>query len=168
MSGGATVGSHGNVSTKVRRGVILGIVITILFLPMGLTNLGEAFALEPRVYGYVIYRAGEVSSIGFHYLPLYLYMWRVSSLLFLAWIITYIAYVVKPSIVLDSSGIIYGISYVITHYIYLFTIGAPIIIYPLVYSMVTVGKPLLYLDWGQVIAIITIWRVYTIRRLVRG
>ncbi len=29
-------------------------------------------------------------------------------MLFLAWIITYIAYIVKPSIVLDSSGIVYG------------------------------------------------------------
>ncbi|BDR93113.1 hypothetical protein [Vulcanisaeta souniana] len=168
MSGSTAVGKHGDTSTKIRRGTILGIVITVLFFPMGLTNFGEAFALELRVYGYVIYRAGDVISIGFHYLPLYLYMWRVSSLLFLAWIITYIAYIIKPSMVLDSSGIIYGISYVITHYIYLFTIGAPIIIYPFVYSMVTVGKPLLYLDWGQVIAIITIWRVYTIRRLVRG
>lgn len=153
---------------RVRRGgFILGIVITVLFLPLGLSHFGEAFALEPRVYGYVVYRSGgEVVHVS--YLPLYLYMWRVSSLLFLAWIITYIAYIVKPSIVLDSSGIVYGVSYVITHYIYLFTIGAPVIIYPLTYVLITVGKPLLYLDWGQVIALITIWRYYSIRRLMRG
>lgn len=165
MSGSA-LNDRENIRARVRRGFMLGIIITALFLPLGLSHFGEAFALEPRVYGYVVYRSGEVVHVG--YLPLYLYMWRVSSLLFLAWIITYIAYIIKPSIVLDSSGVIYGISYVITHYIYLFTIGAPVIIYPLTYVLITVGKPLLYLDWGQVIALITIWRYYSIRRLMRG
>lgn len=144
----------------------LGLVITVLLFLMGLTHVGEAFALEYRVYGYVIYRSGEVAHV--NYLPLYLYMWRVSSLLFLAWVITYVAYVVKPSIVLDSAGVIYGAMYVVTHYIYLFTIGAPVIILPLTYELITVGKPLLYLDWGQVIALITIWRAYVAHRLIRG
>ncbi|MGC8543390.1 MAG: hypothetical protein ACP5NQ_05575, partial [Vulcanisaeta sp.] len=94
-----------NVNIKIRRGFMLGIVITILFFLIGLTHVGEAFALEYRVYGYVIYRSGEVVHVP--YLPLYLYMWRVSSLLFLAWVIAYIAYILKPSIVIDSSGIIY-------------------------------------------------------------
>ena len=155
-----------DVRARVRRGFILGIIITALFLPLGLSHFGEAFALEPRAYGYVVYRSGEVVHVG--YLPLYLYMWRVSSLLFLAWIITYIAYIIKPSIVLDSSGVVYGAFYVVTHYVYLFTIGAPVIIYPLTYELITVGKPLLYLDWGQIIALVTIWRFYIIRRLMRG
>ncbi|MGC9152302.1 MAG: hypothetical protein ACP5GY_01035 [Vulcanisaeta sp.] len=155
-----------NVSIKVRRGFMLGIVITILFFLMGLTHVGEAFALEYRVYGYVIYRSGEVVHVP--YLPLYLYMWRVSSLLFLAWVIAYIAYIIKPSIVIDSSGIIYGVFYVITHYIYLFTIGASVVMYPLMYVLFTIGKPLIYLDWGQVVALITIWRAYVLYRLARG
>ncbi|ADY00790.1 MAG: hypothetical protein ACP5L5_03000 [Vulcanisaeta sp.] len=166
MGSNDIVNRRDDVRTRIRRGFILGVVITILFFPLGLSNFGEAFALESRVYGYVIYRSGSIIHVG--YLPTYLYMWRISSLLFLAWIITYIAYIIKPSIVLDSSGIIYGISYVITHYIYLFTIGAPIIIYPFAYIMITVGKPLLYLDWGQVITLITIWRFYSIRKLMRG
>ncbi|GAB6948389.1 hypothetical protein JCM16161A_25190 [Vulcanisaeta sp. JCM 16161] len=159
-------GVHENLRARVRRGFILGIIITALFFPLGLSHFGEAFALELRAYGYVVYRSGEVIHVS--YLPLYLYMWRVSSLLFLAWIITYIAYIIKPSIVLDSSGVIYGAFYVITHYIYLFTIGAPVIIYPFTYVLITVGKPLLYLDWGQVIGLVTIWRYYSIRRLMRG
>ncbi|MFB6469980.1 MAG: hypothetical protein TU36_001900 [Vulcanisaeta sp. AZ3] len=157
-----------SISTRrrVMRGLELGVIITILFFLIGFTHVGEAFALETRVYGYVIYRLGEIVHV--NYLPLYLYMWRVSSLLFLAWVITYIAYIVKPSIVLDSAGVIYGIMYIITHYIYLFTIGAPIYIYPLTYELITIGKPLFYLDWGQIIALITIWRIYTIRKLTRG
>jgi hypothetical protein len=91
-------------------------------------------------------------------------MWRGSSLLFLAWVLVYIAYVIKPSIVLDASGIIYGVFYIVTHYIYLFTIGAPVILYPFTYVLITIGKPLLYLDWGQVIAVITLWRFFVIRR----
>ncbi len=158
--------ASGGVRARVRRGLMLGIVVTALFFLLGLSHVGEAFALEPRVYGYVIYRSGEVLHVS--YLPTYLYMWRVSSLLFLAWVLTYVAYIIKPSLVLDSSGVVYGTLYVITHYIYLLTIGAPVIIYPLTYVLITVGKPLLYLDWGQVIASITIWRVYSIHKLVRG
>lgn len=154
--------SSAEVRVRVRRGFILGFVITALLFLMGLVHVGEAFALEYRVYGYVIYRSGEVVHV--NYVPLYIYMWRVSSLLFLAWVLVYIAYVIKPSIVLDASGIIYGAFYIVTHYIYLFTIGAPVILYPFTYVLITIGKPLLYLDWGQVIAVITLWRIFVIRR----
>ncbi|WP_054857391.1 hypothetical protein [Vulcanisaeta sp. JCM 16159] len=162
---GNTIDQSRDVNMRIRRGFILGVIVTFLLFIMGLTSLGQAFALEPRYY-YVIYESGEIIHVG--YVPFYIYMWRVSSLIFLAWVITYVAYIIKSSHVLDSAGVVYGISYVITHYIYLFTIGAPVIIYPFTYVLITVGKPLLYLDWGQVIALITIWRLYLIRRLMRG
>ena len=154
------------IRMRIRRGVVLGVIITAVLFIMGLTHVGEAFALEYRVYGYVIYESGEVVHVS--YVPLYIYMWRISSLLFLAWLLSYIAYVIKPSVVLDASGVVYGAFYVVTHYVYLFTIGAPVILYPFMYMLVTVGKPLLYLDWGQVIGAITIWRIYTIMAVSRG
>lgn len=157
--------SNKTVKARIRRGVILGIVITVVFLIMGLTHVGEAFALEPRVYGYVIFSDGEIEHVA--YLPTYLYLWRVSTLLFTAWVLVYVAYTVKPAVTLDSSGIIYGAAYVITHYAYLLTIGAPVTLYPFVYVMKTIGAPLPYLDWGQIVALITIWRVWNLRRLLR-
>ncbi|WP_069807360.1 hypothetical protein [Vulcanisaeta thermophila] len=157
---------NGDYARRVRRGIALGIALTVLFFIMGLTHVGEAYALEPRVYGYVIYSNEAIEHV--NYLPTYLYFWRVSTLLFLAWLIAYVAYAIKPAVTLDSSGIVYGIFYVVTHYIYLLTMGVPITIYPFIYTVKTVGSPLPYLDWGQVVLLITIWRIYSVRKSLRG
>ncbi len=119
------------------------------------------FSVEPR-YWYVVYVAGSI--IETQSAPLYIIMWRISSLLFLSWLSTVIIYIIKPLITADALSVIIGLAFIVFNYLYLFTIGIPISFYPFIMIFHTIGHPLTYIDMGQVMVVYVAWRISSLRR----
>ncbi|KUO92481.1 MAG: hypothetical protein RXO22_04755 [Thermocladium sp.] len=138
-------------------GIIIASSIIIAFLfPVELM-----FSVEPR-YWYVIYIGGSI--IQTQTTPLYIIMWRTASLLFLSWLSLIIIYIIKPLSTADALSIIIGAAFIVFNYLYLFTIGAPLSFYPLIFVIHTIGHPLTYIDMGQVMIIYIIWRILALRK----
>ncbi len=150
-----------------RRVIAIIVILTLVLLILigSLSDILEIFALEPRVQGYAIYEGGTIRHIS--EMPFYIVMRNVAAVLFLAWFLTYISYMIKPGLYHDLFGITYGMTYIITHYLYLTFMGVQVVFYPFIYSLHIIGKPLIYLDWGQVIGLITAWRLAVLIRNVR-
>ncbi len=135
--------------------IVSSVVVAFLF-PVELM-----FSVEPR-YWYVIYVSGSI--IQTQAVPLYIIMWRTASLLFLSWLSLIIIYIIKPLSTADALSIIIGLAFIVFNYLYLFTIGAPLSFYPLIFVIHTIGHPLTYIDMGQVMIIYVIWRILVLRR----
>jgi hypothetical protein len=152
---------------RVRRGLYLGLLFSIISIMLGFVNIEGAFSLEQRVYGYVVYVNGRVNYVPT--VPTYLYAWRVASFLFLEWIMTYIIGSVKQYKSLEGMGIVIGLFFIAFHYTYMWSLssmGLGVVTYPFTYTLEVQGQSLVYLDWGQVVAVATTWRIVKNRNLL--
>lgn len=125
------------------------------------TPIELLFSVEPRLIApggylvYVVYSNGSINWV--NYTPLYIYAWRFSSIMFLFWIAVLVIYVFKPLRVAALLSIILAIAFAASEYVYLYSIGARVVMYPLFYVLYTIGKPMPFLDIGQLALIYAIW-----------
>jgi hypothetical protein len=122
------------------------------------------FSVEPRLIApggyltYVIYSDGSIYWVP--YTPFYIYAWRFASIMFLLWIAVLVIYVIKPFRTADLLSIILAVMFAVSNYVYLYSIGARVVMYPLIYVLHTIGKPLTFIDMGQVALIYALWRAF--------
>ncbi len=89
------------------------------------------------------------------------YLWRLSATIFILWLLTAIIHFLKPMTVCDLILIALGVCFIIIHYAYLLSLtdeGVDVRINLLTYTLSSIGKPLTFIDLGQIVIIVCIWR----------
>ncbi|WP_291764673.1 hypothetical protein [Caldivirga sp. UBA161] len=150
---------------ELRYSLIIALILVIMTIAVSTATPVELlFSVEPRLIapnGNLIYVAYKDNSIYWiTYTPLYIYAWRFSAIMFLLWIAVIIIYAIKPLKTADTLSILLAVIFAASEYIYLYSIGARIIMLPLTYILYTIGKPLLFIDVGQLALIYALWRAF--------
>ncbi len=151
--------------------LMLVVVTIIVSVAMPIELL---FSVESRLIApdgnliYVIYNDNTISWVT--YTPFYIYAWRFSAVMFLLWIAVIIIYAIKPLKTADVLSILLAVIFAASEYVYLYSIGAKVIMLPLAYILYTIGKPLLFIDVGQLALIYALWRAFknNLIRIRRG
>ena len=94
------------------------------------------------------------------YLPT-TYLWRLSITVFTIWLIIAIIHFLKPMTSSDITLIVLGTFFIIIHYMYLSSLsseGIEISINLFTYTLTTFKKSLTFLDLGQIVMIVCVWR----------
>ncbi|MGC8570367.1 MAG: hypothetical protein ACP5L1_03455 [Caldivirga sp.] len=151
--------------SELRYSLVIALILVIMTTIVSIASPIELlFSVEPRLIApngnlvYVVYDNDSIYWV--NYTPLYIYAWRFSAVMFLLWIATVIIYVVKPLKTADALSMILAVVFAASEYIYLYSIGAKVTILPLTYILYTIGKPLLFIDVGQLALIYALWRAF--------
>lgn len=89
------------------------------------------------------------------------YLWRLSSTVFVLWLLTAIIHFLKPMTICDLMLIALGICFTVIHYTYLLSLtdeGVNVRVSLLTYTLSSIGEPLTFIDLGQVVVMVCIWR----------
>ncbi|ABW01679.1 hypothetical protein [Caldivirga maquilingensis] len=150
---------------ELRYSLIIALILVVMTIAVSAATPVELlFSVESRLIApngnliYVVYNDNSISWVT--YTPFYIYAWRFSAIMFLLWIAVIIIYVIKPLKTADVLSIILAVIFAASEYVYLYSIGAKVIMLPLAYILYTIGKPLLFIDVGQLALIYALWRAF--------
>jgi len=98
--------------------------------------------------------------------PLWVRCWRASVALFLAWFIVFIVeYMGRRHCSGAQILILLSLLFAVFHYATLATMGLPITLLPLSYSVESMGKAHYFVDIGQLIIAYALWQSVNLRKL---
>lgn len=145
---------HGKYVTY---GVIISIATLVIALVISQYTLEDLieprFLLHQNPMIYYEYVQSETT----------LYLWRLSTTMFIIWFFSILAHSLKPSIVTKAHSLTNGYIFTITHYAHLIQLaieGEKIFFYPFLYKI----NNLYFIDIGLIVLIISIYQTITLIR----
>jgi len=145
-----------------KNSVVFGAVVVLAAMALGAAPVEWLIADVPRLGAVKIVENGAVvPNYGF---PLWLYAWRVAVLLTVVFFAAYVStFFVKSDVRMRGLLISLSAAIAVFHYLSLFSMGANIRIFPLLYTISIYGKDQIYIDIGQIFIIYIIYNIYRLK-----